>query len=1533
MRKYQRMLILLISLLLVVGFLPTTAQAEETAAGKFVLVAEAGGKLVIAPEYITYTSGQTIGEALEASGHIFTGLDMGQVTAIDGVSGNFTRSDQNGGYDLTTPASSVTHYCFSERSSSESKPTEGMKQLMTAMAEYLQKSEDIQKAAKETYKNARTYFVGINNDDARTLAYELNRAVSDYENTLNGTQYTVTFSDGTKDYTGVSITAINPYGKEWVDDGDGKMQLPAGQYNFRLAHDGLAVSGTITVVQETTVTAVLPQQQWLKLDTFRLSGSYGAESHEEHKFTDAEFSLDQWEGRKLTVPVLDSFVGAIYAYAEYDKVLLTTVPSFTAVYTMQNATEDEMEKSLPFESFTSGANHVLSKGSRSNTVIYRVSNVGEGGYTYEQDYSVTFARVPTLTSITVTGMDENGNNFPQAATDAFSGAQTEYTYKILDSIKHVQVSAEPFLTEYEIVVNGQPVEKLDALDINGDTVIEITVTCNGYSNTYYLNIKPGAGQTLSVVSEKTVTVEVVNSNGVTIPYTTHKESETKNRYKYTLVPGENYSYVATYNTYYHIADTFTLEETANSTIEVDFSGMEDWLTDLAFGTKQSYKYKGTLNLETPFSTDNHSYQLPLLDTEHIAYIWVSSMEDTKIQAIYKQLFSNDVYHDKVFQMELDSGYKPGQKLNRFLMDENPFENTLTIRLSRENNGVLYYQDYEVQFKRLLTLKSLSASCDGAASVLMQENGTVGFAPQVKTYSVKVSMASMALTLDFSCYTDNLCYGEEQIGYIVKVDGKDLTDASRAVVELDGTMNTQYVTLTVENPKAPDGTASYEITILKSPPVATTFHLSPSESLLNIREVLSGERLWPDENGVFQLCEGYSYDYVLTRYGYVSKSGTLDVTRNEADALVLQDGEEQYLVTEQDNGGAVTVEWGLEKAPVNGTIDPAITSEWPDFRGNSNNNAVKDAPIPFDAEKGTLYWAMKLGDGYDADAVGSPILVDGDIITYASDKLYRVDKVTGEILATGTMDHKSSFSITPPTYAEGMIFVALSNGCVQAFNARTLQSLWIYNDPLGGQPNCPLTVKNGYLYTGFWNSETADARFVCLTITDEQPENAMESKCASWFYTAKGGFYWAGAYATDDFVLVGTDDGDNACTDRTSRMLLLDAKTGRLLDSWDNLHGDIRSSVVYNGTTNAYYFTSKGGTFYSMQVSSDLKITNTWNVELHNDTGGIPMSTCSPSVYNGRAYIGVSGSSQFGAYSGHNITVIDLGKRTIAYSVPTQGYPQTSGLLTTAYVEETGDVFVYFFDNYTPGKLRVLRDHAGQTAPNYTTKESIMLMGTEHTYDTAYALFTPTGDQAQYAICSPVVDNYGTVYFKNDSGYLMAFGSAITDVAVNNARTQYILGEKFDCTGMTVTATYANGKTRDITSNVSYNQAPLTAQDTIFTISFPYVMYHNQEDSTAMKSGVATPIPNVTIDLTIGGGLLGDVDCNGAIELEDAQMILKYEAQLLDKELIVTVSDVSGDGVIDSNDAVLIQQYLAEKFEKFPAEKSVEEPGEESQPTE
>ena len=175
-------------------------------------------------------------------------------------------------------------------------------------------------------------------------------------------------------------------------------------------------------------------------------------------------------------------------------------------------------------------------------------------------------------------------------------------------------------------------------------------------------------------------------------------------------------------------------------------------------------------------------------------------------------------------------------------------------------------------------------------------------------------------------------------------------------------------------------------------------------------------------------------------------------------------------------------------------------------------------------------------------------MDDCLYTYGGETIYKLDKRTGEVLARGKMDHKSSFAINSPTYAEGMIFVGLANGCVQAFDAVTLESLWLYEDPLGGQPNCPITYEDGYLYTGFWNREDGNANFVCLTVTDEDPAKTDESKLASWTYTSRGGFYWAGACVQNGVLLVGTDDGQNLTSPvlSTGRVLLFCIKAFLLL---------------------------------------------------------------------------------------------------------------------------------------------------------------------------------------------------------------------------------------------------------------------------------------------------------------------------------------------------------------------------------------------------
>ncbi len=192
--------------------------------------------------------------------------------------------------------------------------------------------------------------------------------------------------------------------------------------------------------------------------------------------------------------------------------------------------------------------------------------------------------------------------------------------------------------------------------------------------------------------------------------------------------------------------------------------------------------------------------------------------------------------------------------------------------------------------------------------------------------------------------------------------------------------------------------------------------------------------------------------------------------------------------------------------------------------------------------------------------------------------------------------------------------------VQAFDADSLESLWIYHDPLKGQPNCPITVSNGYAYTGFWNSETGDASFVCIPIADERPTASNEEKYAAWRHVQAGGFYWAGACVQNGVLLVGTDDGQNLTSPvlSTGRVLLFDAATGALLDEVGGIRGDVRSTICYDSGSNAYYATSKGGEFIQIKLdATGRKIASKQTLKLQNGTTRVAMSTSTPVVYNGR----------------------------------------------------------------------------------------------------------------------------------------------------------------------------------------------------------------------------------------------------------------------------------------------------------------------------
>ena len=891
-------------------------------------------------------------------------------------------------------------------------------------------------------------------------------------------------------------------------------------------------------------------------------------------------------------------------------------------------------------------------------------------------------------------------------------------------------------------------------------------------------------------------------------------------YSFTLPVGD-YTYTATKDGVYHSTATFTVNagsgQIHKNTITVQAA---DWLTSLSFRTGVYTDKSIALPLDREFTSAVHSYTVTVPDADGGIAVWQTNSADT-CAVRYNTMTESAEPELMVIIPKDNTTAKNGKGLPNALLSGSGCGNTLTVRVSTTIDGVVHYTDYTVNIVRTLSLKNLSVSCGGDA---VPFDGGASFAGSVTDYAVTVPAASEALTLAVQTHAS---------GYTLAVNGNAVTGQS-VNVPLDTNAQTETVAVTVRNESAPELKTNYTLTVHKADEARMQVSLTPQDAVLYLYDATTGRRVLP-QDGVYSLNEGASYGYTLTCKGYVAQSGTL--TGGETAQLTLS----------------------LTAAPENTALRHDLSAEWADFRGTSytgttiggaagSNNSALSLRTPINAGEGTLLWVSKLGEGTEeggsmgGNALGSPILADGALIVYAGSTLYRVDPDTGATLASAPMAASSSYSINSPTYYDGMVFVGLAGGRVQAFNAVTLESLWVYQNENGGQPNCPITVCDGYLYTGFWTNEEKAADFVCLTVTDEDPSRTNEAKTAAWRYTHTGGFYWAGAYACADYVIVGSDDGAAEGTAGTSTLYLFDARSGAVLDKVNDCVGDIRSTICYDGQ--AFSFTTKGGYFYRVPVGRD---GDGWRFgELKSlALGGA--STSTPVVANGRAYVGVQGAGQFTQYSGHCIAVIDLNKMEIAYTVPTQGYPQTSGLLTTAYAAEDGCNYVYFIDNYTPGRLRVLRDSKSAPDDRRTAESSNRV---------AYALFTPASKHAAYAICSPIADQYGTLYFKNDSGYLMAFGSTVKDLTLTKepSKMDYETGDTVNLAGMQVTATLTNGLTRDITKLFTAPGRALTAQDAVSGLTlYPadgWGTYHNEPNGKAMNAGVTTAWKPLTIPVRV-----------------------------------------------------------------------------------
>ena len=401
----------------------------------------------------------------------------------------------------------------------------------------------------------------------------------------------------------------------------------------------------------------------------------------------------------------------------------------------------------------------------------------------------------------------------------------------------------------------------------------------------------------------------------------------------------------------------------------------------------------------------------------------------------------------------------------------------------------------------------------------------------------------------------------------------------------------------------------------------------------------------------------------------------------------------------------------------------VSAYWANFRNSQYNMAITDAKTPVSAATTVEKWAISKGTSW-TDTPSGMIIADNALIFMGQTTITKADLQTGEVLATAKMSGNGGFNIISPTYGDGLIFCPQSGGRIEAFNAKTLDSVWVFADALGGQNNTPITYHDGYVYTGYWNGEAKDGNFVCV--------NAATGELV-WSKTTLGGHYWSGCTVVGNAVIVGSDDGATGW-EGDSHLYALNRLTGEVIsDITMTGMGDQRSTIAYSTEKGRVYFTTKNGYIASATVDattgalSDLKSNKIAS-----------QATATPVVYGDKVYVGAGGGMQVGSTNG-NLFAVDANTLEYLYEVPLRGYPQGSILISTAYLAETGKLYCYSTYNSQPGGMTLIK-----IDPNARTVDGIEL---EEIYN--------ADKYPQYCLISPICGPDGTLYYRNDSATLIA----------------------------------------------------------------------------------------------------------------------------------------------------------------------------------
>lgn len=539
----------------------------------------------------------------------------------------------------------------------------------------------------------------------------------------------------------------------------------------------------------------------------------------------------------------------------------------------------------------------------------------------------------------------------------------------------------------------------------------------------------------------------------------------------------------------------------------------------------------------------------------------------------------------------------------------------------------------------------------------------------------------------------------------------------------------------------------------------------------------------------------------------------------------------------------------------------LASDWSQFQKDAYNSGITPDQAPITVPNETLSWDLHLsgsGGMVYTSAVNHVPLVVGDTIYVAEPggNISAVDKRTGNLKWRNDAMESSSFQLGTPAYSSqtDTLFIPRADGKLYFASAssgnitRNLQAgSWLYTPVtydegrifFGDTLDPTFQGHNGSFY-GLYESNGTD----CWTMPLDPPDD--------------GGFYWAGAAVISDYVVVGTS---------SDYLISLDKNTGGIRDYiyLPSVFGlskttmeEIKSSICYSPETGRVYFTSKGGYCFAVAFNPDGSFNH-----LDTDVAYIKESTSTPSVYNGRVYVGSLNSDGTGYL--HCLEESDLSS---IWRFDTNGPVKASPVISNAYDNGDGEVYIYFTTNTGYGTAYCLMDYP------------------ENMYPDLMWSFTPPEGKNQYVLQGVAISD-GYVYFGNDKGYLFGLTNEdslvpFVDFTANDTSGELPLSVSFTDESLDATSwlwDFGDG-------NTSTEQNPVHIYESEGTYSVSLMAGNENGNKTLVKTDYIYVDWNPWNDPDSEEGAVISLP-----EIQDAIVCWKYNTELPDTGHVITLYEI------------------------------------------